>query len=122
MRKVNFNKTQLTYLTAFCLTELLFTQFVFSVSDDSVSMSPGAYNNDRRVAIKSLKMGTMSVEAFLAEANMMKNLQHPRLVRLFAVVTQEPIYIVTEYMENGGYRNESQPGAFSRITLTIKRE
>lgn len=62
---------------------------------------PGVYNNDRKVAIKNLKMGTMSVEAFLAEANMMKNLQHPRLVRLFAVVTQEPIYIVTEYMENG---------------------
>uniref|UniRef100_A0A8D3E4Q9 Tyrosine-protein kinase n=1 Tax=Scophthalmus maximus TaxID=52904 RepID=A0A8D3E4Q9_SCOMX len=61
----------------------------------------GVYNNDRRVAIKNLKIGTMSVEAFLAEANMMKNLQHPRLVRLFAVVTQEPIYIVTEYMENG---------------------
>lgn len=39
----------------------------------------------------------------MAEANMMKNLQHPRLVRLFAVVTQEPIYIVTEYMENGRY-------------------
>uniref|UniRef100_A0A3P9N1P4 Tyrosine-protein kinase n=1 Tax=Poecilia reticulata TaxID=8081 RepID=A0A3P9N1P4_POERE len=61
----------------------------------------GVYNNDRNVAIKNLKMGTMSVEAFMAEANMMKNLQHPRLVRLFAVVTQEPIYIVTEYMENG---------------------
>lgn len=61
----------------------------------------GVYNNNRKVAIKNLKIGTMSVEAFLAEANMMKNLQHPRLVRLFAVVTQEPIYIVTEYMENG---------------------
>uniref|UniRef100_A0A672FHB6 Tyrosine-protein kinase n=1 Tax=Salarias fasciatus TaxID=181472 RepID=A0A672FHB6_SALFA len=61
----------------------------------------GVYNNDRKVAIKKLKIGTMSVEAFLAEANMMKNLQHPRLVRLFAVVTQEPILIVTEYMENG---------------------
>lgn len=61
----------------------------------------GVYNNSRNVAIKNLKMGTMSVEAFLAEANMMKNLQHPRLVRLFAVVTEEPIYIVTEYMENG---------------------
>lgn len=61
----------------------------------------GVYNNDRKVAIKNLKMGTMSVEAFLAEANMMKNLQHRCLVRLFAVVTQEPIYIVTEYMENG---------------------
>lgn len=74
----------------------------------------GIYNNDRKVAIKNLKMGTMSVEAFLAEANMMKNLQHPRLVRLFAVVTQEPIYIVTEYMENGKskYFYVSQPGAF----------
>lgn len=53
------------------------------------------------MAIKSLKHGTMSIDAFLAEANLMKNLQHPRLVRLFAVVTQEPIYIVTEFMENG---------------------
>lgn len=68
----------------------------------NVCIFSGIYNNDRRVAIKNLKMGTMSVEAFLAEANMMKNLQHPCLVRLFAVVTQEPIYIVTEYMENGG--------------------
>lgn len=48
----------------------------------------------------------MSAEAFLAEANLMKQLQHPRLVRLHAVVTQEPIYIVTEYMENGAlYQN-----------------
>lgn len=64
-------------------------------------LHPGLYNNNRRVAIKSLKPGTMSIAAFLAEANLMKNLQHPRLVRLFAVVTEEPIYIVTEFMENG---------------------
>jgi len=43
----------------------------------------------------------MSPSAFLAEANLMKNLQHPRLVRLYAVVTKEPIYIITEYMEKG---------------------
>ncbi|CDQ64412.1 unnamed protein product [Oncorhynchus mykiss] len=61
----------------------------------------GLYNNHRRVAIKNLKVGTMSMAAFLAEANLMKELQHPRLVRLFAVVTQEPIYIITEFMENG---------------------
>lgn len=67
----------------------------------------GIYNNERRVAIKCLKIGTMSVEAFLAEANMMKNLQHAHLVRLFAVVTQEPIFIVTEYMENGGWKNSA---------------
>ncbi|KAL0969240.1 hypothetical protein UPYG_G00224370 [Umbra pygmaea] len=61
----------------------------------------GLYNNNRRVAIKNLKAGTMSMSAFLDEANLMKTLTHARLVRLFAVVTQEPIYIVTEYMENG---------------------
>ncbi|PIO38895.1 hypothetical protein AB205_0041150 [Aquarana catesbeiana] len=61
----------------------------------------GYYNGHTKVAIKNLKQGTMSAEAFLAEANLMKQLQHPRLVRLHAVVTQEPIYIVTEYMENG---------------------
>ncbi|XP_062378432.1 tyrosine-protein kinase Lck isoform X2 [Sardina pilchardus] len=61
----------------------------------------GVYNNNRRVAIKCLKAGTMSISAFLAEANLMKALQHARLVRLFAVVTAEPIYIITEYMENG---------------------
>ncbi|XP_040192976.1 tyrosine-protein kinase Lck [Rana temporaria] len=61
----------------------------------------GFYNGHTKVAIKNLKQGTMSAEAFLAEANLMKQLQHPRLVRLHAVVTQEPIYIVTEYMENG---------------------
>ncbi|KAG9347989.1 hypothetical protein JZ751_004008 [Albula glossodonta] len=60
------------------------------------------YNNTTKVAVKTLKPGTMSVEAFLEEANLMKNLQHNRLVRLYAVVTKtEPIYIITEFMANG---------------------
>lgn len=49
-----------------------------------------------------MKPGSMSVEAFMAEANLMKKLQHDKLVRLNAVVTkEEPIYIITEYMEKG---------------------
>lgn len=49
-----------------------------------------------------MKPGTMSVEAFMGEANLMKTLQHDKLVRLNAVVTkEEPIYIITEYMEKG---------------------
>lgn len=49
-----------------------------------------------------MKPGSMSVEAFLMEANLMKSLQHDKLVRLNAVVTkEEPIYIITEFMENG---------------------
>ncbi|XP_010139133.1 PREDICTED: proto-oncogene tyrosine-protein kinase LCK-like, partial [Buceros rhinoceros silvestris] len=37
------------------------------------------YNGHTKVAIKNLKQGSMSPSAFLAEANLMKNLQHPRL-------------------------------------------
>lgn len=61
----------------------------------------GYYKNTQKVAIKTLKEGTMEPEAFLQEANLMKQLQHDRLVRLHAVVTKEPILIVTEYMVNG---------------------
>lgn len=43
----------------------------------------------------------MEPEAFLQEANLMKQLQHDKLVRLYAVVTKTPILIVTEYMEKG---------------------
>ena len=64
--------------------------------------SLGYYNNSTKVAVKTLKPGTMSVQAFLEEANLMKTLQHDKLVRLYAVVTrEEPIYIITEYMAKG---------------------
>lgn len=44
----------------------------------------------------------------MEEANLMKTLQHDRLVRLYAVVTKiEPIYIITEYMSNGNTHTES---------------
>ncbi|XP_077471699.1 tyrosine-protein kinase Lyn isoform X1 [Stigmatopora argus] len=60
------------------------------------------YNNTTKVAVKTLKPGTMTMEAFMEEANIMKTLQHERLVRLYAVVTEtHPIYIITEFMENG---------------------
>ncbi|KAG7460755.1 hypothetical protein MATL_G00202130 [Megalops atlanticus] len=61
----------------------------------------GYYKNSQKVAIKTLKEGSMEPEAFLQEANLMKRLQHSRLVRLYAVVTKEPILIVTEFMANG---------------------
>lgn len=43
----------------------------------------------------------MSPQAFLEEANIMKTIQHDKLVQLYAVVTKEPILIVTEYMSKG---------------------
>lgn len=64
----------------------------------------GFYKNNKKVAIKTLKEGTMEPSAFLEEANLMKQLRHERLVRLHAVVTKEPILIVTEFMVNGERR------------------
>uniref|UniRef100_A0A8B9P259 Tyrosine-protein kinase n=1 Tax=Apteryx owenii TaxID=8824 RepID=A0A8B9P259_APTOW len=60
------------------------------------------YNKHTKVAVKTMKPGSMSVAAFLAEAELMKTLQHDKLVKLHAVVTrEEPIFIITEFMEKG---------------------
>ena len=48
----------------------------------------------------------MSPEAFLEEAQVMKKLRHEKLVMLYAVVSEEPIYIVTEYMSQGPTKHQ----------------
>ena len=62
----------------------------------------GKWQNQVEVAVKTLKPGTMSIEAFLEEAKIMHKLRHPKLVQLMGVCTQgEPMYIITELMANG---------------------
>ena len=62
-------------------------------------------NKKRTVAVKQLKTGTMSPTKFLAEATMMKDLHHPKIVKLLAIVSQgEPLMIITEFMEKGDLR------------------
>eukprot|EP00096_Caligus_rogercresseyi_P009104 TRINITY_DN302_c0_g1_i1.p1 TRINITY_DN302_c0_g1~~TRINITY_DN302_c0_g1_i1.p1 ORF type:complete len:378 (+),score=115.91 TRINITY_DN302_c0_g1_i1:114-1247(+) len=62
----------------------------------------GLWNNTTPVAIKTLKPGTMDPKDFLAEAQIMKKLRHPKLIQLYAVCTlEEPIYIITELMKHG---------------------
>lgn len=67
----------------------------------TVCFYQGTWNGTTKVAIKTLKPGTMSPEAFLQEAQIMKKLRHDKLVPLYAVVSEEPIYIVTEFMGKG---------------------
>lgn len=44
----------------------------------------------------------MDAKDFLAEAQIMKKLRHPKLIQLYAVCTlEEPIFIITELMKNG---------------------
>eukprot|EP00039_Didymoeca_costata_P019067 m.336094 g.336094 ORF g.336094 m.336094 type:complete len:511 (+) comp17755_c0_seq1:421-1953(+) len=62
----------------------------------------GLWNGTTTVAVKTLKPGCMGRDEFLAEATLMKQLRHPKLIQLYAVCTEgEPIYIVTELMKNG---------------------
>lgn len=46
--------------------------------------------------------GSMDPKDFLREAQIMKNLRHPKLIQLYAVCTlEDPIYIITELMRYG---------------------
>ncbi|XP_040193917.1 tyrosine-protein kinase Fgr isoform X2 [Rana temporaria] len=77
------------------------TRVQFDTVQELVQYYKGTWNGATKVAVKTLKPGTMSPEAFLEEAQIMKKLRHDKLVQLYAVVSEEPIYIVTEFMEQG---------------------
>ena len=78
----------------------------------------GMWNDTTPVAVKTLKPGTMSPTDFLAEAQIMKKLQHEKLVQLYAVCTQEePIYIVTELMKHGSLLDYLQKGEGRNLKL-----
>jgi fyn-related kinase len=62
----------------------------------------GVWNGVKDVAVKTMKPGTMDVADFLEEASILKRFRHPKLLQLYAVCTiGDPLYIVTEIMENG---------------------
>ena len=62
----------------------------------------GVYRGSVEVAVKTLKPGTMSPQAFLEEAAIMRKCRHDKLVPLFGICSVgEPLLIVTEFMCNG---------------------
>lgn len=77
----------------------------------------GTWNGTTKVAVKTLKPGTMSPESFLEEAQIMKKLRHDKLVQLYAVVSEEPIYIVTEYMGKGKTASTSVTSVAVHVVL-----
>lgn len=78
----------------------------------------GVYKmNNMKVAIKTLKEG-MNPSDFKAEAALMRNLSHPKLIQLYALCTsEEPIYIVTELMTNGSLLDYLQTQAGKRLQI-----
>lgn len=64
------------------------------------------FNNTKKVAVKSMKEGTMDADKFLEEANVMKRLRHPHILQLQAICSrEEPIWIITELMVNGSLQD-----------------
>lgn len=64
----------------------------------------GMWNDQLEVAVKSMKPGSMELQEFLAEADTMQKLKHPRLVKLFGLCTipnDQPLLIVCELVSNG---------------------
>uniref|UniRef100_A0A671U3S6 non-specific protein-tyrosine kinase n=1 Tax=Sparus aurata TaxID=8175 RepID=A0A671U3S6_SPAAU len=58
------------------------------------------------VAIKTCKDCSADVkEKFLSEASLMKNLDHPHIVRLIGVIEVDPVWIVMELYEHGELGN-----------------
>ncbi|XP_050691816.1 tyrosine-protein kinase SRK2-like isoform X1 [Eriocheir sinensis] len=81
----------------------------------------GRWNKTVPVAVKTLRPGKMKQQEFLEEAQILKNLRHPRLLQLYAVCTQEePFYIITELMHNGSLldylRRENRP-LIDKVTI-----
>ncbi|CAK8691292.1 unnamed protein product [Clavelina lepadiformis] len=78
----------------------------------------GTWNGTTEVAVKMVKCGTMSSDAFLEEARIMKKLIHGKLVCLYGVVSTEPIYIVTEFMCHGSLLHYLKDG-FGKNSILV---
>lgn len=79
----------------------------------------GLYRGGMKVAVKTLKPGTMTPTAFLQEAAIMRRYRHDKLVPLFGVCSIGlPLLIVTEFMCKGALLNYLRDNPES-ATLTI---
>ena len=62
----------------------------------------GIWNDTTEVAVKVLKKDIINTNEFLQEAVLIKQLRHPKIIKLYTVCTKkEPIYIITELMKHG---------------------
>ncbi|XP_044515854.1 tyrosine-protein kinase Yes-like [Gracilinanus agilis] len=93
------------------------TRAQFDTLQKLVKHYTGTWNGTTKVAIKTLKPGTMMPEAFLQEAQILKKLRHDKLVPLYAVVSEEPIYIVTEFMSKGSLLDFLKEGDGKHLKL-----
>ena len=62
----------------------------------------GTWNTSIPVTVRKLKTETASRDRFLKEVELLKQLNHPKIIQLYAICTkEEPIYIITELIKHG---------------------
>ncbi|XP_075951048.1 protein-tyrosine kinase 2-beta-like [Anarhichas minor] len=72
------------------------------------------------VAIKTCKDFSAEVkEKFLSEAGLMKNLDHPHIVRLIGVIEVDPVWIVMELLEHGELGSYLLQEQYTLTTATL---
>ncbi|XP_052784224.1 tyrosine-protein kinase SRK3-like isoform X1 [Mya arenaria] len=75
--------------------------------------------NHQDVAVKIQRQDTVKMAAFLDEAQILKTLDHPNILKLLAVCcVKEPVYLVTEYLENGRLSLYLREGKGSELKLS----
>ncbi|KAM4559557.1 protein-tyrosine kinase 2-beta-like [Odontesthes bonariensis] len=73
-----------------------------------------------RVAIKTCKDSSADVkEKFLSEAGLMKNLDHPHIVRFIGVIEVEPVCILMELYEHGELGNYLVEQQYNLTTASL---
>ena len=78
----------------------------------------GTWKDTTPVAVKTPKPDSVTVFSFFAEAQIMKKLQHGKLIKLYGVSTQEqPFYIVTELMTHKNLLNYLTEGEGQHLQL-----
>ncbi|XP_069739991.1 tyrosine-protein kinase Srms-like [Narcine bancroftii] len=79
----------------------------------------GIWNESQHVAIKMLKRDDMDPDVFLQEVKIMKSINHPKLIQLYAVCSmEEPVYIVTELMSKGNLKEYLCGDEGKTLTIT----
>ena len=78
----------------------------------------GVWNGTVPVAVKVCNSSTTAVKNYLAEAQIMKQLQHENLIQLYAVCSNsQPVYIITELMKNGNLLDYLRKGEGRHLKL-----
>ena len=86
---------------------------------DSISRISLSYNDAAHYTCILLLTGSMKVEEFKTEAQVMKDIDHPNLLKLLGVCTHSNgnIYIVTELMQHGSLLDYLRHGKGQYIIL-----